>query len=85
MTYTYRRLLEDLQKLSEEELDLAAHIHDLRIDAYVEIQSLGTTDVRGDREDWVALPIILVNGLTVKEAEWVECLKRMDAGEHDAG
>jgi hypothetical protein len=81
MTYTYRRLLEDLQKLSEEELDLEAHIHDLRIDAYVEIQSLGTTDVRGDREDWVALPIIIVNGLTVQEADHVEHMKRMHAGE----
>ena len=59
---TYRELLEDLQALSEEELDLEAHIHDIRRDRYTSIQSLGTTDVRGDREDWVTLPIIVING-----------------------
>ena len=63
----YRELLEELLKFSEEELDLAVKLE-------LQPVHLGTTDVGGDREDWATLPIILVNGLTVKEAEWVEKL-----------
>jgi hypothetical protein len=75
---TYRELLEELKTFSEEELDLAVKLE-------LQPVHMGTTDVGGDREDWATLPIILVNGLAKEEAEWVECLKRMDAGDHDAG
>jgi hypothetical protein len=61
MKYTYRKLLEDLQGLSEAHLDIEVHIHDIQRDNYTKVQTLGTTDVKGGREDYETLPIMVVN------------------------